>query len=194
MCLTIDRGGRGDFTRVGVDLEQAVRVTGQAVSDRIVRGIQVECVGRDPHGGTDRHVLIHFVYGCVGVGRSRDIKLIEIVDRDVERLGCRRAIAGRGLNRNRTGRTVSFTVDRGCRRHNTRISINLEQPIRVARQTVGDRVVGCVEIKRVGRQPNRRTNGDILVDFVDGRVSIGWSRDIKLIEVVDRDVEGLGRR
>ena len=54
VCFAVDGGGGGHDTRVDVDLEQPVRVAGQAVGDRVVGRIEVEGIGGQADRGADR--------------------------------------------------------------------------------------------------------------------------------------------
>ena len=63
------RGG-GDNTRVGIDLEQPVRVAGQAVGDRVIGRIQVEGIGRQADRGADDHILVDGIGRRIAVGRA----------------------------------------------------------------------------------------------------------------------------
>ena len=50
---------------------------------------------------------------------------------------------------------VRFAVDGGGGGDHTRVHIDLEQPARVAGQAVGDRIVGRIQVKGIGRQTDR---------------------------------------
>ena len=76
----------GNYTGIGVDRKQAIWVAGQTVGDRVVGGVQIEGIRRDPDRGADDRVFSDFVGRAVCICRDADIKLIQIVDRDVERL------------------------------------------------------------------------------------------------------------
>ncbi len=86
MCLAIDCDGGGDDAGGGIDLEEVVWVTGQTVGDGVVVGVQVEGVSGDANGRANSNILIDLVRCRIDVGRRGDVELVEIVDRDVERL------------------------------------------------------------------------------------------------------------
>ncbi len=76
-------------TCVGIDLEQAIQVAGQAVGDRIGGSIQIEGIGRDTDGRTNRYVLVYLVNCIVGIGRCGNVELVDVIDCDIERLSGR---------------------------------------------------------------------------------------------------------
>ena len=84
MCFAVDGGGSGDDPGVDIDLEQPVGVTGQAVGDRVIGGVQVKGVGGQADRGAHDHILVDCIGGRIAVGRRRDIELIQIVDGDRE--------------------------------------------------------------------------------------------------------------
>ncbi len=88
-------------TGVGIDLEEVVWVAGQAVGDGVAGGVQIEGVGGDANCRANSNILIDLVYSRVGIGWRGDVELIEIIDRDVERLIRRGPIAGLGLDGDR---------------------------------------------------------------------------------------------
>ncbi len=191
VCFAIDGDGRRDHTGVGIDREQSIGVAGQAVRDRVVGRIQIEGIGGDADRGADDGIFGDFVGGCVNIRRHGDIELIDIVDRDVERLAGDRSVAAGRLDRDRTSCTVGFAVD-GCgRRHDAGVGIDCEQAIGVAGQAVRDRVVGRVQIECIGRDADRGTDDRILGRLRRSCVNVCRRRDIKLIHIVDRDVERL---
>ena len=99
MRFPINRRCGRNYAGVGVDLEQPTRVAGQAVGDRVVRRIKVKGIGRQANGRANRYVFVYSVDRRIVVRRNRNDKLVDVVDRDVEVLRGRRAIAGCRLNR-----------------------------------------------------------------------------------------------
>ncbi len=86
MRFAVDRDGGGDDAGVWIDLEEVVWVAGQAVGDGVGCGVQVEGVSGDANGRANSKILIDLVRCRIDVGRRGDVELVEIVDRDVERL------------------------------------------------------------------------------------------------------------
>ena len=191
MRFAVDGRGRGDHAGVGIDREQSVGVAGQAVGDRVVGRIQIEGIGGDTDGRADDHVFVDFVRRRIGIGRHRDIELIQIVDRDVERLTGDRTVAAGRLDRDRASRAVRFAIDRRGGGHHAGVGVDLEQSVGVAGQAVGDRVVGRIQIEGIGRHADGGADDHILVDFIGRAIDIGRHRDIELIQIVDGDVERL---
>ena len=85
----------------------------------------------------------------------------------------------------------SLAIDRCSGGHNAGVRIDLEQAVNVSGQAVGNCVRSRVEVKRIGCDANRRTNGDILINVVGVVARIGWRSNVEFIEIVDRDVECL---
>ena len=84
--LAIERCSGGNDTCVCIDLEQTVKVAGQAVGNRICRCIEVECVGGDTYGGAYCDVFVHSI-GCRDdVGWGSHVEFIDVVHCDRERL------------------------------------------------------------------------------------------------------------
>ena len=126
MRFAIDGRSRRHHAGVGVDLEQSVGVAGQAVGDRVVGGIQVEGIGGHADGRANDHILVDFIGRAIGIGRDRDVELVQIVDGDIERLAGDRTVAAGRLHRDRASRTVRFAVDAPRGRHDAGVGIDRE--------------------------------------------------------------------
>ena len=100
-----------------------------------------------PDRRTDDHVLGHFIGRGIGIGRYADIELVDIVDRDVERLAGDRTVAAGRFDRDDASGAVRFTIDRRGDGDHAGVGIDREQPVGVAGQAVGDRVVGRIQIE-----------------------------------------------
>ena len=88
-------------------------------------------------------------------------------------LGLRRAITGGRLHGDRSQGSVRFAVDGGGGGDDTRVGVDLEQPVGIAGQAVGDRVVGGVQIEGIGRQADRGSHDHIFIDGIGGRIAVG---------------------
>ena len=162
MDFAVDRCGGGHDAGVGIDREQAIRVAGQTVGNRVVGRIQVEGVRGDADGRADDRVFGHFVGRAIDVCRYGNIELIQIVDRDVERLTGDRAVTAGRLDRDRAGCAMRFAIDRCGRGDHAGVGVDREQSVGIAGQTVSDRVVGRIQVERVGGDANRGTDDGIL--------------------------------
>ena len=84
-----------------------------------------------------------------------------------------RAIAAAGLHRDRAAAPcVSRSMAAAVVTTPVLTSI-WNSPSGIAGQAVGDRIVGRIQIKGVGRQADGGSHGHILVDGIGGRIAIG---------------------
>ncbi len=69
MHFAIDRGSGSHDTCVWIDRKQSILITGQAISDRVGRRIQVERIRGNAYRSSDRNVFIDLIRGSIGVSR-----------------------------------------------------------------------------------------------------------------------------
>ena len=86
---------------------------------------------------------------------------------------------------------MCFAVDGGGGGHDTRVGVDLEQPVGVAGQAVGDRIVGRIQVKGIGRQADGGSDDHIFIDGIGGGIAVGGRRDIEFVQIVDGDIEDL---
>ena len=85
----------------------------------------------------------------------------------------------------------SFAIDRGRRSDDTPVGIDVEQSVGIAGQTVGNGVVGRVQVERIGGNAHRRADANVLRDFIGRGIAVGGHGDVEFVHVDDGDVEGL---
>ena len=192
--FTIDRRGGGDHAGVGIDGEQPVGVAGQAVGDRVVGRVQVEGSAVMPTVvPMTTFSVTSLVAASESVGTLTSNSSTSLIVMLNDLAGDRTVAAGR-LDRDRASCAVRFTIDRRGGSDHTGVGIDREQPVGVAGQAVGDRVVGRVQIEGIGRDPDGGADDHVFGHFVGRGIGIGRYADIELVDIVDRDVERLGWR
>ncbi len=188
MHFAIDRGRCGHDTCVWIDRKQSILITGQAISDRVGRRIQVERIRGNANGGSDRNVLVDLIRGSIGISRSRDAELVQIVDGDGKRSCRSRSIARRSLNRDRTRTSMHFAIDRGSGSHDTRVWIDCKQSILIAGQAVCDRVGGRIQVERIRGNAYRGPDRNVFIDLIRGSIGVSRRANAELVQIVDGDV------
>ncbi len=118
-------------------------------------------------------VFVNFVRIRVSIDRCRNIELVEVIDRDIENLGCNRSIARRSLHCNRTvlHRGTSRLIDAAV--VTTPVLASIGRDHRIACQAVGDRIRRCIEVEGVSGNAYGRTYRHILIDAICRCVGIG---------------------
>src|SRR5205823_5558144 len=147
-----------------------------------------------PDRRADRDILVDRVGRAVGVGRGRDGELVDVVDRDREGLGRGRAVRrGRG-DLDRLAGASRLAVDRRGGGHHPAGGADREQG---GAGAAGDRVAhsvgGGIGVRGEGGHPDRRADRDKIGGASCREGGVGRGRDGELVDVVDRDREGLGR-
>src|SRR5205823_6219342 len=193
--LAVDRRGGGHHPAGGADREQGgAGAAGDRVAHSVGGGIGVRGEGGHPDRRADRDKIGGASCREGGVGRGRDGQLVDVVDRDREGLGRGRAVRrGRG-DLDRLAGAERLAVDRRGGGHHPAGGADREQG---GAGAAGDRVAhsvgGGIGVRGEGGHPDRRADRDILVDRVGRAIGVGRGRDGELVDVVDRDREGLGR-
>ncbi len=149
-------------------------ITGQAISDRVGRRIQVERIRCDAYSGSDCNIFIHLIRGSIGVSRRANAELVQIVDGDGKRACRSGTVARSSLNRDRTRTSVHFAIDRSRCGHDTCVWIDCKQSILIAGQAVSDGVGRRIQVERIRCDANRGSDCNVFIDLIRG--SIGVSR------------------
>ncbi len=82
---------------------------------------------------------------------------------------------------------MQLAVNSVSSRDDAAVGVNRKQTIGIAGQTVGDRVIGRIQIKSVRRDADRGADNHVFNHFVGRSVHIGRDGNIKFIDIVDVD-------
>ena len=92
---------------------------------------------------------------------------------------------------NRTRRPICFTVDGSSDSHDAGCAVDGESPAVIVEQRVGNGIIGCVCVTGGCGDTHDRSDRSIFIDIIAGCVGVGYSPDIKLVDIVDSDRECL---
>ena len=174
-----------------VDGEPAAGVVGQAVGHGVGGGVGVDGEGGDPDRGADgrRSRRPRWPRRCCRSASNRE--LVDVVDRDREGL-CRRCEPSAEVARTVMLRLAPrLAVDRAGHGHHAAWASMANRPPALSAQRIGHGVGGGVGVAGERGDPDHGADGRVLVDRVGRGVVVGRGRDRELVDVVDRDREGL---